>query len=57
MESVNEDFPEKVNFEGREGHGFVKKDEEVIPTIVHEQGQRGERMSHRKCQAVKRLAC
>ena len=28
----NEDFLEEVSFEGREGHGFAKKDEEVFPS-------------------------
>jgi hypothetical protein len=39
VESVNESFLEKVSFKGRgrEGHGFAKKDEEVIAAITHEQ--------------------
>lgn len=41
MELVNEDFLEKVNFKGREGHGFAEKDE-VFPAIMHEQWYRRE---------------
>lgn len=32
VEVVNEDFLEEESFEGREGHGFAKKDEEDFPS-------------------------
>lgn len=34
VELVNEDFLEEVSFEGREGHGFAKKDEEAFPSNI-----------------------